>query len=70
MKKVKTLGPFETKKSRVISRQAGEIIRMSNEDYEEVKNLVELLEEPAPIELKVSVSENIGVKDGLKKGRK
>jgi len=42
--KVKTKGPFETKAHRVISRAAGEVIVMPPEDYEEVKDLVEVLE--------------------------
>jgi len=42
--KVKTKGPFETKAHRVISRAAGETIVMPPEDYEEVKDLVEVLE--------------------------
>lgn len=48
MKKVKTKGLFETKAHRVISREAGEIIRMPDEDYEEVKDLCEVLEEEKP----------------------
>lgn len=45
MVKVKTKGPFETKRSRVIASKKGEIIRMSREDYLEVKDLCEVLEE-------------------------
>lgn len=62
MKKIKTLAAFETKTNRVIANKRGEIIRMPDEDYEEVKDLVELLEDlnPAPIAgLGVSVAETI-----------
>ncbi|MHA1225264.1 MAG: hypothetical protein ACTSPV_00810 [Candidatus Hodarchaeales archaeon] len=45
MKRVKTKAPFKTKAHRVISRGAGEIINMPDEDYEEVKDLVEVIEE-------------------------
>lgn len=45
MKKVKTKGAFETKTHRVISREAGEIICMPDEDYNEVKDLCEVLDE-------------------------
>lgn len=45
MKKIKTKGAFETKAHRVISKQPGEIICMPDEDYEEVKDLCEVLEE-------------------------
>jgi hypothetical protein len=47
MKRVKTKAAFETRAHRVISRRSGEIIQMPDEDYEEVKDLVELIEEPA-----------------------
>jgi len=46
MPKVKTLGAFETKTHRVISKGSGEIINMPDEDYEEVRELCELLEKP------------------------
>ena len=42
--KVKTLGTFKTKAHRVIAKKAGEIINMPKEDYEEVKDLVEVIE--------------------------
>jgi hypothetical protein len=58
MKKVKTKAVFETQAHRVISRRSGEIIRMPDEDYEEVKDLVEIIEEPAA-GLGVSVNETI-----------
>jgi len=48
MKKVKTKAAFKTKAHRVISRGAGEIITMADEDYEEVKDLVELIEDDKP----------------------
>jgi len=48
MKKIKTKGAFETKANRVISREAGKIIHMPDEDYEEVKDLCEVLEEEKP----------------------
>jgi hypothetical protein len=70
MKKVKTKSAFATRAHGVISRRPGEIIRMPDEDYEEVKNLVELLEEPTPAVFKGNVSDEIGMRDGLKKGRK
>jgi len=44
--KVKTKGPFETKAHRLISLGAGEVIVMPDEDYEEVKNLCEVIEPP------------------------
>jgi len=44
--KVKTKGPFETKAHRLISLKAGEVIVMPDEDYEEVKNLCEVIEPP------------------------
>jgi len=44
--KVKTKGPFETKTHRLISLKAGEVIVMPDEDYEEVKNLCEVIEPP------------------------
>lgn len=52
--KVKTKGPFETKAHRVISRQAGEIILMPHEDYEEVADLCEILENGEKPKIKVS----------------
>jgi hypothetical protein len=73
MKKVKTKSAFETRAHRIISRKSGEIIQMPDEDYEEVKDLVEILEDPSPelaAGLKANVSDEIGMKDGLKKGRK
>jgi hypothetical protein len=45
MKKVRTKSAFITKKNRVIALEANEIIRMPDEDYEEVKDLVDLIEE-------------------------
>jgi len=48
MKKIKTKGPFKTKAHRVISRRPDEIILMPDEDYEEVKDLCEVLEEVKP----------------------
>lgn len=42
--KVKTLGAFETKAHRVISKGPGEIINMPDEDYKEVKDLCEALD--------------------------
>lgn len=47
MKKVKTKSAFETRAHRVVSRKPGEIIQMPDEDYEEVKDLVEVLNETA-----------------------
>jgi len=52
--KVKTKGPFETKAHRVISRQAGEVIIMPLEDYEEVADLCEILEDDRKSIIKVS----------------
>ena len=43
--KVKTKGPFKTKAHRVISKRADEIIIMPREDYEEVADLCEILED-------------------------
>ena len=48
MKKIKTKGPFITKANRVISKKAGEIIRIPDADYEEVKDLCEILEDDKP----------------------
>ena len=48
MKKIKTKGPFQTKTHRVISKEAGEIICMPDEDYNEVKDLCEVLEKEKP----------------------
>lgn len=72
MKKIKTKGPFITKTNRVIAREAGEIIRMPDEDYEEVKDLVELLEEEKPHKgLGISVNETIQtVEHGPGSGKK
>jgi len=47
MKTVRTKAAFETKAHQVISRRAGETIRMPDEDYEEVKDLCTLINEPA-----------------------
>jgi len=47
MKRVKTKEPFITKAHRVICKKPGEIINMPDEDYEEVKDKVELIEEEA-----------------------
>ena len=44
--KVRTKGFFETKAHRVISRVIGQVIVMPEEDYEEVKNLCEVIEPP------------------------
>jgi len=43
--KVKTKGPFKTKAHRVICRRPGEIIIMPDEDYEEVKDLCEVIDD-------------------------
>ena len=53
MKKVKTKAAFKTKAHRVISRGPGEIITMADEDYEEVKDLVEVLDEDKPKKKKI-----------------
>ena len=45
MIKVKTKAPFETKSHRVICKEPGEIILMPDEDYEEVKDLCEVIKE-------------------------
>jgi len=45
MIKVKTKAPFETKSHRVICKEPGEIIIMPDEDYEEVKDLCEVIHE-------------------------
>ena len=47
--KVKTKGYFETKAHRVISRVIDQVIVMPEEDYEEVKNLCEVIEPPKVI---------------------
>jgi len=47
MKRVKTKEPFITKAHRVICKKPGEIINMPDEDYEEVKDKIELIEEEA-----------------------
>jgi hypothetical protein len=47
MKTVRTKAAFETKAHQVISRRPGETIRMPDEDYEEVKDLCTLLDEPS-----------------------
>jgi len=46
--KVKTKKPFITKAHRVICKRPGEIINMPDEDYEEVKDKVEAIEQPKP----------------------
>jgi len=51
--KVKTKGPFETKAHRVISREANEIIMMPQEDYEEVADLCEILEDDEKPKIKI-----------------
>jgi hypothetical protein len=43
--KVKTKEAFVTKAHRVISKGAGEIINMPDEDYEEVKDKVTVIKE-------------------------
>ena len=48
--KVRTKGLFETKAHRVISRVIDQVIVMPDEDYEEVKNLCEVIEPPRVIE--------------------
>lgn len=45
MKKIKSLKPFKTKAHQVIAREKGEIIIMPDEDYEEVKDLCEVLDD-------------------------
>jgi len=52
--KVKTKGPFKTKVHVVISKKAGEIIDMPCEDYEEVADLCELLEDGVKPKVKIS----------------
>ena len=52
--KVKTKGPFETKAHRVISRKAGEIIIMPDEDYEEVADMCEILESGEKPKIKIN----------------
>ena len=44
MPKVKTKTAFKTKTNHVISRGPGEIINMPDEDYQEVKDKVTLME--------------------------
>ena len=46
MPKVKTKTDFITKAHRVISRGPGEVINMPDEDYQEVKDKVTLIERP------------------------
>jgi hypothetical protein len=46
MIKVKTLTAFETKAHRVISRGPDEVIRMPEEDLEEVRDKVKVLDRP------------------------
>lgn len=43
--KVKTKAPFVTKAHHVICKKAGEIINMPEEDYNEVKDLVEFIKQ-------------------------
>jgi len=50
--KIKTKGAFETKAHRVISKKAGEIINMPEEDYLEVKDLCEVIEPKKKMEVK------------------
>ncbi len=54
MKRVKTKEPFITKAHRVICKKPDEIIKMPDEDYEEVKGLVILVDEKKskPVKLK------------------
>jgi len=44
--KIRTKGFFETKAHRVISHEIGKVIVMPEEDYEEVKDLCEVIELP------------------------
>jgi len=54
MMKVKTKGPFVTKAHRVICKKAGEVILMPREDYEEVADLCEIIEDDRKPAIKVS----------------
>ena len=56
--KVKTKGYFETKAHRVISRVLDEVIVMPDEDYEEVKNLCEVIVPPKKKEKKNATSKS------------
>lgn len=66
--KVRTKGFFETKAHRVISRVIDQVIVMPEEDYEEVKDLCEVIEPSTVIEppkvIKSSKKKGIGGKDG------
>ena len=43
--KIKTKGPFVTRAHRFISKGPGEVMQMPREDYEEVADMCEVLEE-------------------------
>lgn len=59
--KVKTKESFITKTSRVISRGPGEVINMSEKDYEEVKDKVEVIDKAIdkPVKDKMLKSEDV-----------
>lgn len=46
MIKVETLTAFETKAHRVISKGPGEVMRLPDEDFEEVRDKVKVLDKP------------------------
>jgi len=55
--KVKTKGAFITKTNRVISKGEGEIIDMPEADYNEVKSLCVVIDEPKTKVKKAEVNE-------------
>lgn len=51
MKLVKTKGPFITTAHHAVSRKAGEVFELPDEDYEEVKNMCELVDGDTLVEM-------------------
>ena len=58
MKRVKTKEPFITKAHRVICKKPDEIINMPDEDYEEVKDKVTVIETDKPKKTTKETKEN------------
>jgi hypothetical protein len=51
MKLVRTKGPFITSAHHAVSRKAGEIFMLLEEDYEEVKDMCEVLDEEGIVDM-------------------
>ena len=74
--KIRTKGFFETKAHRVISRVIDQVIVMPDEDYEEVKDLCEVIEPPPekkvtepPKVIKSSRKKSIGGENATSKSK-